>query len=215
MKAFTIIYEAGQIFIEEFFKLLLMGTVTLLGVLLIIPGPFCLAGLSYVAQKATAGEKISWQTFTQGIKNYSKYTGGTFSITILGYLIVLVNIWFYRTPGISPLAPDISTWVTGFWIAVGVLWTGVVFYFQAFLLQQTETKIFLALRNSLYFTLLHPLETLLFLTTLFLLLSLCTVVPPFIILYPSFSAVLSFTALRTLLTPILERREKTESEDKV
>jgi uncharacterized membrane protein YesL len=192
-------------------QFLLMGAATLLATLLVIPGPFALAGLWGVAENAVGGLEVSWEVFWQNAKQYGPRNWGN-TILILGFYALLgANFWFYNNSETSPFSQQVVFWLTAVWIALSVLWTGVAFYLLAFQLQMIEPKIFPALRNSFALFFFNPIDTFTWLLFLAALTALCVLLPPLVILLPGFTAVLSITAVKTLLKPFIEKRKAAES----
>ncbi len=211
MQTLEIIWQSLTTYYENILTLTLMGMSTLLATLLILPAPFAWAGLWQVARQAVKGDAISWPTYWAGAKEHGLRNLGNFLFLLLGYLLIAANIWFYNQPAISPLPEKFAVWLTAFWIIAGLLWTGVAFYLPSFQLEMTVPRFWLSLRNSLYLTLLHPLPTLLWLLLLALYGCLCVLLPPLIVLYPGFSAILSQYATRALIQQALARHEPAET----
>jgi uncharacterized membrane protein YesL len=213
MNVFKIIWKSMRAYYSELIPLVLMGIVTEIVSLLIIPAPFALAGLSYIAQRSVEGRSTKWRDFWAGIKRYGPRNALNALLTLFVYVAIAANVWFYNNPEISPISQQIAVWLTAFWLVTALLWTAVVFYWLAFQLEMEEPKFWLSLRNSLYLTLLNPLQTLVLLIVIVLLAALAFVVPPLLILYPGFIATLSVAAVKTMLVPILETQEEREQGD--
>ena len=69
-RIFKVIAEAAVSYYDELLHLVLMGFVTLVSCLLILPGPFALAGLWYVAHRAVRRTSIYWRDYWEGVKRY-------------------------------------------------------------------------------------------------------------------------------------------------
>jgi uncharacterized membrane protein YesL len=210
MNAFKIVWKSMRAYYSELISLVLMGIATTIVSLLVIPAPFALAGLWYVAQRAVEGRTTKWRDFWEGIKRYGPRNLLNTLLALFVYIAIAANIWFYNNPEISPLPERIALWLTAFWLVTALLWTAVIFYWLAFQLEMEAPKFWLSLRNSLYLTLLNPIQTLIFLVVAVLLGALAIVVPPLLILYPGFIATLSMAAVKAMLVPILERQEELE-----
>lgn len=216
MKAFVIIGRAFRTLYEEVFPLMLMSVVTLLATFLVLPGPFAQAGLWRVAQNAAEGRETTWRVFWEGAKAYGPRNWANTLLLAAGYLLIALNLWFYNNPNISPLSPDVAVWLSAVWIALGVLWTAVAFYLLAFQLEMIEPRFWLSIRNALFLSLLHPIQTISFLLLLGVILLVCVQVPmliPLLILLPGLSATLSVTSVKTLVKPILEKEEAEEKKE--
>ncbi|HNT77537.1 MAG TPA: hypothetical protein PKH77_21185 [Anaerolineae bacterium] len=207
MKFIQILAETGKCYYEEVAKLILMGTVSLLCCLLILPGPFAFGGLWAVGQRTVRGVGIKWEHYWQGVKEYGWRNFILTVVLLLGYIIGFTNLWFYNTPTISPFPAEVAVWVTPIWIVLLVVWTGVSFYANALLVELTEPKLWLALRGGLFLTLLNPLSTFLFIVLSLILLALCIFLPFLIILTPGLLLILRLTAVRTLVQAAITKQE--------
>ncbi len=213
MHTFRLIVKTFKDYYGEIFHFLLMVLLLLVSTALVLPGPFALAGLWYVAQQSLHGENTGWHAYWEGVKRYGLRTWGVVLITLFGYLLLVVNLWFYNNPQVSPLSQDVAFWVSGIWIVIAFLWSGVVLYFEAFLLEQEDSSILLALRNSFYLAMLHPINTFLWVLFTLLLLGLSVVMPPLILVTPALIALLSLNGVRALVEPILAAREGEERDN--
>jgi uncharacterized membrane protein YesL len=116
----------------------------------------------------------------------------------------------------SPFPAEASAWTTPIWSVLLVVWTGVVFYANALLVELKEPKLWLVLRNALFLALLNPLDTLLLIVLSLILLAICVVLPFLIIIVPGLILILRLTAVRTLVQTAVEKQaaqtEKAEEE---
>lgn len=215
MKAFVIIGQAFRTLYEELFHLLLMSVVTWIATLLVLPGPFAQAGLWRIAQHGVEGRETTWRVFWEGAKEYGPRNWANTLLLAVGYLLIALNLWFYNNANISPLSPDVAVWLSAVWIALGTLWTAVAFYLLAFQMEMIEPRFWLSVRNALFLSLLHPIQTVIFLMLLGAIVLVCVQVPmllPLLILLPGLGATLSVTSVKALVKPILEREEGGEDE---
>ena len=212
MNPFQIIWQSMKTFYEELFRFLLMGFITLLALILILPGPAALGGLWGVAQRAVEGYGIQWSDYWEALKRYGPRNWLNTLVVAVIYGLIALNFWFYNTPGISPVSAEIALIATSFWIGMTLIWTGAVFYWLSFQLEMTEPKFWLSLRNSVFLVFVHPFKTLVFLITTGLLAALCVVIPPLLILFPGFTAVMSITAVKTLIKPLLEAHKQQQEQ---
>jgi hypothetical protein len=212
MIAFKIIWKGAVDFYDEMFHFLLMGTVTLIGCILILPGPFVIAGLYAAAQKAVRGEGIKWATYWQGIKEFGLRTWGLVLLEALIYLIIYVNFWFYNSE-VSPFSPQLGLWLTPLWIVLALVWTGISYYAQAFLMELKEPKFFTIFRSSLFLAILHPVVTLILLIVTLIVLALSVVFPVLLILSPSLLLVIALKAVRMQVTELTEKVAELEQKE--
>jgi uncharacterized membrane protein YesL len=214
MKIFKIMWRSLIIGYETLFSLLLMGATTLLATVPIITAPFAWAGMRYIAQRAVEGRSTTWADYWQGIKQYGPRNVANQLLLILFFGSALGNLWFYNNPAVSPLPPEIVPWLSGVWIVGMVIGSGVAFYLLAFQMEMAEPRFWSSLRNSLFLTLLRPIQTLI--AVLFLLIVAVGIrfVPPIILLYPGLLAVLSANTVKTFLKAITASQETQERPEK-
>ena len=210
MRFFKIVAKAAVSFYEELFFFFLMGLIYVFGFLLIIPGPFALAGIYRISQRAVRGKAVKWRIIWQGVKEFGLRALLIFLLIVLGYALLLSNLWFYNSPEVSPFSDDVGMWLTPLWILLILLWSGVAFYATAFLVELKEPKMVSVFRNSLFLTILRPIQTLLFLVVSILVLGISVALPVLLTVSPAFIATLSVTAVRTLIADL---REQVEEED--
>jgi len=205
MRVLKIIGKAAVAFYEELFFHFAAGLGHLLCWLLVIPGPFALAGIYAIGQRAVRGKAVNWRLIWDTIKEFGVRSLLLFLIVLVGFAIVAVNLWFYNVPGISPFPASVKVWTTPIFIIIGVLWTGVAFYAQAFLMELEDPKMLLVLRNSLFLTVLKPLNTLSFLLVSAVATALSIALPVLLVVLPGFLSTLALTAVRTLIADLTEQ----------
>jgi uncharacterized membrane protein YesL len=211
MRFFKVVAKAAVSFYEELFFFFLTGLIYVIGFILIIPGPFALAGIYRISQRAVRGKAVKWRIVWQGVKEFGLRTFLIFVLIVLGFVLLLTNLWFYNSPEISPFPANVGVWVTPLWILLILLWSGVAFYATAFLFELEEPKTFMVLRNSLFLTVLRPIQTLLFLIVSVLALVVSVALPILLTVSPAFIATLSVTAVRTLVTDLKEQAEQRQA----
>lgn len=207
MQALRIIAKAAVAFYEELFFHFIAGLAHVVCWLLVIPGPFALAGIYAIGQRAARGKSVSWRLIWEAIKEFGVRSFLLFLIILFGYAIVASNLWFYNVPELSPFPASVKAWTTPIFIMIGVLWTSVAFYAQAFLMELEDPKMLVVLRNSLFLTALKPLNTVAFLLASVLATALSVALPILVPVLPGFLSTLSLTAVRTLMADLTERAE--------
>ncbi len=215
MTPFKVLWKSLKLYYEEMFPLLLMSGITALSWLLIIPGPFALAGLWYAAQKAVHNRGVSWRDYWDGVKQYGGKTWLVVLVEGVGGGLILLNLWFYNSD-ISPISSStLLMLVDSMWLLVGFVVLGTFFYLEGFLLEQEEANVRLALRNSFYLTLLHPVESLIWGAISWLVLGLSAMVPVFLLITPGYLALLSLVAVRTLVKPMVDAHKSQQTADEI
>lgn len=213
MRVLKIIGKAAVAFYEELFFHFAVGLAHIGCWLLVIPGPFALAGIYAIGQRAAREKAVNWRLIWDTVKEFGVRSFILFLIILFGFAIVVINVWFYNTPEISPFPPSVKVWITPIFIFIGVLWTGVAFYAQAFLMELEDPKMLVVLRNSLFLTILRPLNTLGFLLVSVLVTALSVALPILLVVLPGFLSTLSLIAVRTLLADLAERTEAMDSDE--
>jgi len=191
--------RAARSFYDELPFHVIAGLAHLLAWLLVLPGPFALSAVYTIGQKAIRGIGVSWGVIWSGAKEFGLRSLLLAIVVVAGYGIVAANLWFYNTPGISPLPATLTALATPLFIGIGLVWTMIAFYAQSFLMELEQPGLREALRNSLSLTVLKPLPTLFLTVVALVALAIAFVVPPLLVLLPGFVSTLSLTAVRMLV----------------
>ncbi len=211
MQAIRILIDAAKAYYEEMLLFLLTSLILLVTVPLIIPMPFALIGVWMIAHRSVRGLGVNWGLYWQAVKEYGFKSLQLTLVLILGYVLLLSNIWFYNTPEVSPLPAHVAGWLLPLWVFLGIVWIGVTFYAHAFLIELKEPKLLMILRSSLALTFVNPVTTLLLILAIVLLTALSIVLPLLLFALPGFIATLSITAVRKLIGVIHEKYGSTET----
>ena len=213
MSALRIVGRAAIAFYEELFFFIALGAGHVVTWLLVLPGPYALAGLYTIAQKSVRGLGVNWSIIWGGIREFGSRSLLLFGIILAGYAVVISNLWFYNTPDVSPFPASAAAWATPIFLAVGLVWTGVAFYAQSFLMELEDPRMRFILRNSLYLTLLKPLKTLFFIVVSLVVLAISIAVPILLVVSPGFVATLALTAVRSIVGDLTGTPQDTTPDD--
>jgi uncharacterized membrane protein YesL len=205
MRVIRIIGKGAVAFYDELFFFMLVGLINLLCWILIIPGPFALAGIYTIGQQSVRAKGVNWRMVWDGVKEYGVRSLLLALIIAAVYGIIGMNLWFYANPEMSPFPASVAVWTTPIFAIFGLLWTGVTFYAQSLLVELQEPKMGLVLRNALFLTVLQPVQTLALLIVSLLSLALSIALPVLLIVWPGFVACLALTATRQLISDLTER----------
>ncbi len=235
MNPWHILMTALRMFYEELFHLLLIGALVTAAVLippalalwlmlqlpapplvlllglplaLSLPGMATLGGVWWAAHAALEERGVTWPLFWEGVQLHGGRAIKSVALLGGGYLVIASNLLFYGSP-LSPLAPELTLWVNLVWSGVALVWTGIGFYLLSFQFEMEAPRLFLSLRNSFFMTLLHPLNTLVWLVCTGLFSLLIIILPPILFLLPPWIAILSQTGLRAQLAPVREKIKTT------
>lgn len=194
-----IVARAAGSFYEELPLHVVSGLAHLLAWLLIVPGPFMLSGIYAIGQKAVRGIGASWSTVWSGVREFGGRSLLLAVVIVAGYAIVAGNLWFYNTPGLSPFPATVTSLATPLFVLLGLVWTGIAFYAQSFLMELERPGLRVALRNSFYLTAVRPLQTLFLVFVALIALAISLAIPLLLVLLPGFLSTLSLTAVRALV----------------
>jgi uncharacterized membrane protein YesL len=213
MRVLKIIGQGAVAFYDELFFYMVLGLINLLCWVLIIPGPFALAGIYTITQQAVRSKGVSWPMIWDGVKEYGPRSLLLFLIIAGVYAIIGINLWFYTNPEVSPFPASVATWTTPIFAILGLVWTGVTFYAQSLLMELEDPKMGLVLRNSLFLTMLQPFQTLGLVIVAIASLALSIALPVLLIVWPGFVACIAMNAARRLIGDLTERAQKTAEGD--
>jgi uncharacterized membrane protein YesL len=213
MRVFRIIARGAVAFYDELFLYMLVGLINLIAWILIIPGPFVLAGIYTITQQSVRSKGVNWRMIWDGVKEFGPRSLLLFLIIVGVYAIIGVNLWFYANPEISPFPATVAIWTTPIFALFALIWTGVTFYAQALLMELEDPKMGLVLRNSLFLTILQPVQTLLLLILAIASLALSIALPVLLIVWPGFISAVAVTAARQLIGDLAERNKAQEGEE--
>lgn len=213
MQTIRIIIDTAKAFYEEMLFFIVTGGILLAATFLVIPMPFALVGVWMIAHRAVRGLGVNWGLYWRAVKEYGLRSVQLTLVLALGYGLLVANIWFYNTPGVSGLSDNVLVWIRPIVLIIGLAWVCISFYAYAFLLELKEPKLLMILRSSLSLTFVKPVPTLLLLIVTLLLTALSIVVPVLLLALPGFIATLSITAARTLIAAVREKYGIDEQKD--
>lgn len=208
MNPLRVVWQAARSLYDELFLFFLMGFLTVLATVLILPGPFAIAGLWGAAKRVAETGACTWRDYWYSLRRYGPRNCINALVAIIVYGLLGMNFWFYNTPGVTPVSSDIALVATSFWIGMTVLWTASLYYWLSFQMIMTEPKPWPSLRNSLSLALARPLQTGVFLLAAALFAALCIVFPPFLALLPGFVALVSIIGVHELIPPLIKSGEQ-------
>ena len=212
---FRVFWEAIKDWWDELFILLLMNVVTTLLLIPVVTFPPALAGLWNAGNRAAQGKAIGWADYFEGFRRYFLKAWGLALLNILVFAVVSANVRFY-SPDIAPfeISDTASTWISGFFVAIGFLWLVVQIYLMPTLLEQEDQRWRVALRNSAVLFIINPVFTIVLALLLFLVAAISTFfVLPWVLITLAFFAVVCNKAVLHLLEPIRERMRAEKEEE--
>lgn len=109
----------------------------------LLTAPPAAAGLYFVTNNLAHDRQVTWRTFFEGFRQYFwvSWRWGLFNLLVLAILVS--NIVFY-----TEMEGDIFFWVRAVFITLVLIWLLIQTYTFPLLIEQTEPRVLLALRNS-------------------------------------------------------------------
>jgi uncharacterized membrane protein YesL len=187
-----------------------------LGLLPLILLPPALAGLWNAANRVADELAIHWSDYWEGFRRYFWKSLALALINVVVLAILAVNVWFYA-PGNNPLGLDsgLSLAIQLFFVFLIALWLVYQMYPMAMLLEQTDQRVRLALRNAGVLLISRPGFGILLALALAVIIAISNpLVVPWFLITLSLTAVVCNVAVKHLLTPHRERaaEEATDAE---
>jgi len=145
-RAGRLIYEGFFVMWDAFWIIWLSNLFWLVLLIPVITVPLAFAGLYSCAHSIVHGESLEWRSFFTGIQ---KHFGASLRWTIANLLVSFVlgfYTWFFKTES-KPFAGPQSI-LTGFALALALLWWILNMYTFPFMLAQEKPSYLNALRNS-------------------------------------------------------------------
>lgn len=214
--AFRIFWEALKDFWDELFFLILMNILTVLLAIPVVTFPPALGGLWSAANRVANGKSIAWSNYFEGFRRYFWKTWRLTLLNVLVIIIVLTNIWFY-TPDNTPftISANLSILIRTLFAALALLWLLYQMYPLALLMEQSDQRLRVALRNAAAVFVTKPTFTIV-LGLLLLLVIVISVVFPMLWFLGTLAlfAVVCNKAVLHLLEPYREKIAKAKNESK-
>jgi uncharacterized membrane protein YesL len=145
---------------RQFVTLLL--SVCMLVLLTIGPNPAS-AGIHLWANRLVKEERVEFSLFWEGLRTYAWRSTRLLLISLVGFLLLVVNAIFYLSSDVQILKLFGMVWLYAIYF-----WTSMQIYQLPLLIEQEDKRLRLVLRNSFFLALSN------FLTT-FVVLAVCTI----------------------------------------
>jgi uncharacterized membrane protein YesL len=192
---------------HNFFDILLANVLWALFTFPILTAPPAAAGLYFVANQLAHDRPVTWRSFFEGFRQYFWVSWRWALINLLVLAILISNIIFY-----TEMEGDIFFWVRAIFIALVLIWLLVQTYTFPLLIEQTEARVLLALRNSVGLFAFNPKYALGVAMVILLLAYLTTffVWPAWLLFTAGISAYLASRATGYIVRQILDSQKKEE-----
>lgn len=193
LDALRVTWKTLQDLWGEMFHLVLMNLLTLLLLLLVVPGPPAWVALGAVCSRVANDYAISWETYFRAFRAHFVKAWIYSVASLIAIALVLLNFWWY---GAAFGEQQWAQWVRGAWLAAAVFWFVVNFYAVAFYHEQEDKRWRTAIRNALFTAGAFPLFTLVLLVIGGIVMALSIVFTPlFVMIGLAFWALLSAEAV--------------------
>ncbi len=189
---------------EDLFLFVAISLAWWAGVLLVLPAAPVTAALNHLAYERVHGRRVQFSDFWDAGKHYFWRSWVIALIDIIAFVILGVNIIFYRQ---SP-APALHV-IALVWLLVLAWWSIGNLYLFPFLVGLTRPTPWLVFRSAMLMPLARPLATLslvLFALSLTIVCSLLVVL--ILLILPAALAVLSHTFFFDLISEMVPQNEK-------
>lgn len=182
--------------------LLLLANLLWLGLsLLVITWPAATAGLFYLARRVAEEEltadpqPATIDDFWIGFRQYWRRSSILAIGDLAGLALIVLALRFYGESTVTPLS-----WLVGPITLIGLAWAGAQFYIYPLLIQRSDTRVRLVMREAFLMAISYPLNTYsLLLTTLILSIAATILAGPILLIFFSFIAILQTIVLRAIL----------------
>jgi uncharacterized membrane protein YesL len=136
-------------------ELILINFLWFILTILVVTGPPAAAGLFYATNQLAHDKPIGWRTYFEGFRTYFWLSWRWGLMVLLVSAVLVSNYLFYRRFDASW-----STWVQGLFVGLCIFWGLLNLYTFPLLLEQTDRRLSVALRNSLVMYIQRPLLSL-------------------------------------------------------
>jgi len=191
-----VLWDSLRDWYDAIISLLLMNLLFLACWMTIILGPPATFGLYYVTNELVHGRSEGVRTMLKAMRRFFLKSWLWFMLNLIVVVALTVNIVFYWQRG--------AVWsvaVGALFLLLLILWVMVQFFALAYIMEQEEKLLRMALRNSLYTILVAPGYTLIVAGVTLLVLTIAT-----ILVFPLFAA-LPALAMIVANRAVIERLE--------
>ena len=209
MQAFHVVWRAIRDLYDDLFVFVPLSLLWWLCFLVIIPLPPAVAGLVYLANEIAHERRIEWRMAVEGARLFFWRSWVVFLVSVLGFLVVGMNIWFYLNQ-----FTGLPQYLTILWLYLLIIWSAAQIYVYPLLIAMEKPRVLLIFRNALLLTLANPLFTVLLLV-LFLALTVVSVAFPLllILVLPGLLSLVSTRALVYLVERVRQIQSHRDHQD--
>jgi uncharacterized membrane protein YesL len=158
----------------------------------ILTAPPAAAGLYYYTHELASNHAVDWHTFFEGFRKYFWRSWLWALANLVAIIVFGINAWFY-----NQVKTSWAPWVAGLSIGLLVIWLLLQFFTFPLLLEQTDQRLRVAIRNSAVLYLKRPGPCIGLVLFLVPLAALSFVIPPLMIII--YAAVAAFLVNRWVI----------------
>lgn len=137
-------YDSGPLIVANLFWFVLT--------LPLVTAPPSAAGLYYVTNRLAHRRSANWRTFFDGFRTYF-WLGWRWALVNLLVLAVLgANYWFY-----GRIVLNRAEWIEAVFLCLAILWAILQIYTFPLLLEQQDSRMLTAVRNSIVLYVKYPM----------------------------------------------------------
>ena len=146
--ALKIVRLAFQDIWQQFWTILIVHLLFLLGIILILPGPPAILALFFYGNRIAHGESATERDFLRAVRGYwgPAWRWGLLNL----FMISLLTGDYYLTARLTDNT-SIASFVQGLYIALLAVWLLLQLFALPFLFEQTQPQVLQALRNAAVF----------------------------------------------------------------
>lgn len=188
----------------DLISLILVNIIWFLLTLPVVTAIPALGGLYYATNRLAHQTPADWRTFLEGFRAHFWLSWRWGLMNVAGFGILGSSLWFY-----SQVEAGWAGWVHALMIGLLLWWFMIQVLTYPFLLEQTDRRLPVALRNSLVMLVRRPLFTVLTGTSIgaLILLSVYLMRPAWIFLTGSLCAYLANRAVISTISKMQEQKE--------
>jgi hypothetical protein len=185
---------------QEFWTILIVHLLFLLGNILIIPGPPATLALFFYGNRIVHGEVANERDFLNAVR---RYWGPAWHWGLINLVVIGLLLGDYYLTGRLASHPSIASFLQGLYVALLAGWLLLQLFTLPFLFEQEQPSVPQALRNAAIFLRRNPIFALVL--ALGLGLSLAAGVLTFMLTFAFGGALVAFAGNRAVLKDLAER----------
>lgn len=162
--------------------------------------PTTTVGMYFVTNRVAQGRTFHFSDFIEGCKRYWWRSLIWLAVNAGVLFLIRTNLMFYPDVLADRVSPLVIIGISGLWLALGVFWLAIQVYYWPMLIQQQQTKLFVAWKNAAFLLLANPFYAFFVISFTFVLFALSVLLTlPFIFVGMALVGVIGNNAVIRLL----------------